>query len=138
MTVACVTAGEVEQKRNTTMTTATLTWRDIPPNSIVRLLGEDGDRLHPRDIHDPEWLARQFEIPLEMLPVSEIVADESRGITIMREGRPARCAQGVVGGDLIDAIANGLGVGRPANARRGYSGGRCDLAASIVKHLRTT
>jgi hypothetical protein len=121
----------------TTMTMTTTTWRDFPADTLILLLGEQGYGLHPRDIYDPEWLARQFEIPLELLPVSEFVADESRGITIMNAGRPAQCAQAVVAGDLIDAIAAGLGVKRPADARPGYSGSRFDLAAAIVKHLKT-
>lgn len=120
------------------MTTATTTWKDIPPEYIVSMLGEDGCGFHPRDILDPGWIAERWGIPLELLPANEIIADESRGIMLERGGKPVRCAQGVVAGDLIDAIAEGLGVPWPADSRRGYSGGRFDLAAAIVKHLRTT
>lgn len=119
------------------MTAATLTWRDIPREKIVRLLGDNGDGFHPRDIADPGWISNQFEIPLELLPVEEIIADQHACITLYRDGKPVKCMQGVVAGDLIDAIAEGLGVPWPADARRGYSGGRFDLAAAIVKHLRT-
>lgn len=118
------------------MTTAMTAWRDIPCENIVRLLGEDGCGFHPRDIVDPALIAEKFGIPLELLPCEEIIADEGRGIVLYRDGKPVRCMQGVVAGDLIDAIAEGLGVAWPADARRGYSGGRFDLAAAIVKQLK--
>ena len=113
------------------------TWRGVPADKLVRLLGEKGDGFHPRDICDPGWIADEFGIPLELLPVEEILADESRGIVLRKDGQPVAYMQGVVAGDLIDAIAAGLGVEWPADARRGYSGGRFDLAAAIVKHLQT-
>lgn len=118
------------------MATMTTTWRDIPSENIVRLLGENGTGFHPRDICDPAWIASRFDIPLDLLPVGEILADEARGITVSRDGKPVRYVQGVVAGDLIDAIAKGLGIARPADARNGYSGGRLDLAAEIVRRIK--
>ena len=119
------------------METAAATWRDIPPGDIIRLLGDDGYGLHPRDICDPVWIHQEFDIPFELLPVEEIVADTSRGITLERQGKAVKCAQAVVAGDLIDAIAAGFCVPWPSDARRGYSGGRFDLAAAIVAHLKS-
>lgn len=118
------------------MATAATTWQDIPADKLIRLLGDNGDGFHPRDICEPGWIAREFDIPLELLPVEEILADASRGIHLERDGQPIAYMQGVVAGDLIDAIADGLGVKPPADTRRGYSGGRFDLAAAIVKHLK--
>jgi hypothetical protein len=119
------------------MTTATATWHDVPKDALIRLLGSDGCGFHPRDIADPAWIADTFGIPFELLPVTEIIADERRGIVLpLKNGQPVRCAQGVVAGDLIDAIAAGLGVEWPKDARRGYSGGRFDLAAAIVTHIK--
>jgi hypothetical protein len=120
------------------MTTTATTWQDVPKENVIRLLGERGDGFHPRDICDPLWIVEQFGIPLELLPVEEIIADQSRGIYLERNGKPVACMQGVVAGDLIDAIAAGLDIEWPADARRGYSGGRFDLAAAIVNRLRTT
>lgn len=118
------------------METTAVTWRDIPRGKLIRLLGENGDGFHPRDICDPAWIHDKFDIPLELLPVKEIMADTSAGIYLERDGQPVACSQGVVAGDLIDAIADSLGVESPADARSGYSGGRFDLAAAIVKHLK--
>lgn len=120
------------------MTATVTTWRGIPADKLIRLLGEKGDGFHPRDICDPAWIHDKFGIPLELLPVDEIVADADRGIHLERNGKPVACMQGIVAGDLIDAIAAGLAVEWPADARRGYSGGRFDLAAAIVKHLKAT
>lgn len=113
------------------------TWRDVPAEGLINLLGPRGDELHPRTICDPELIASFYGIPLDLIPVREILADESRGIVFRTvDGKPARYVQGVVAGDLIDSIAKGFAVKRPANARRGYSGGRLDLAAAIVEHLK--
>ena len=118
------------------MTATATAWRDIPADNLIRLLGENGGGFHPRDICDPAWIHDKFGIPLELLPVDEIVADVTRGIYLERNGKPVACMQGVVAGDLIDAIADGLAVERPAGASRGYSGGRFELAAAIVKQLK--
>jgi hypothetical protein len=117
------------------MATATVTWRDIPPRDIVRLLGENGDGFHPRDICDPEWIHREFGIPLEVLPVEELVTGEDP-VYLECDGKPVAYTQGVVAGHMISDIAKALGVARPAGARQGFSGGLFDLAAAIVKHLK--
>ena len=87
------------------MTATVTSWRDIPADKLIRLLGENGDGFHPRDICDPAWIHDKFGIPLELLPVDEIVADADRGIHLERNGKPVACMQGIVAGDLIDAIA---------------------------------
>lgn len=118
------------------MTTTTATWADVPRDNLIRLLGEKGTGFHPRDICSPEWIASKFGIPLELVPCDEIIADENRGIVLKHNGKPVRAAHGTVAGDLIDAIAAGLGVEMPEDTPRGYSGGRMRLALAIVEHLR--
>ena len=112
------------------------TWGDVPADKLIRLLGDQGDGFNPRDICDPAWINDEFGIPLELLPVEEIIADEAAGIRLVRNGKPVACMQGVVAGNMIDAIAKALCVPWPADARRGYSGGRFDLAAAIVNKLK--
>jgi hypothetical protein len=109
------------------------TWLDVPVDCLVDLLGTNGTALHPRSIWGPDELASQFRIPLELLPVKELVADES--VTLFRDGRTVAAAHGVVAGDLIDAIAKGLGVRMPGDAPRGYSGSRWALAEAVVRRL---
>jgi hypothetical protein len=111
------------------------TWRDIPADKLIRLLGENGDGFHPRDICDPSWIHENFDIPLEVLPVEEFVAGEDP-VYLECNGKPVACMQGVVAGHMISDIAKALGVRMPANARKGFSGGLFDLAAAIVEHLR--
>ena len=118
------------------MTATATTWRDIPADKLIRLLGENGDGFHPRDICEASWIHEQFDIPLEVLPVEELVADEEYGIYLERGGKPVACMQGVVAGHMICDIAKALGVTRPADARQGFSGGVFDLAAAIVKQLK--
>ena len=119
------------------MATTVSTWRDIPPSKLIQLLGEKGGGFHPRDICDPAWVHDKFGIPFELLPVKEIVADAAAGIYFERGGKSVACMQGLVAGDLIDAIAEGLGVKRPTDAPRGYSGSRFALAAAVVEHLES-
>jgi hypothetical protein len=109
------------------------TWLDVPADRVVDLLGADGTALHPRSIWGPEDLASRFGIPLELLPVSELVSGES--VTLRHDGRQVAAARGVVAGDLIDAIAKGLGVRMPVGAPRGYSGSRWALAEAVVQRL---
>lgn len=61
-------------------------------------------------------------------------ADRDR-VVLYREGRRVAAMQGVVAGDLVDAIAKGLGVRMPQDAPRGYSGSRRALAAAVVRQL---
>ena len=112
------------------------TWANVPRKNLIRLLGKKGDGFHPRDIVEPEWIVRKFGVPFELLPVEEIIADESVGIVLYRNGKPVRAMQGVVAGDLIESIARGLGVKTPQDAPSGYSGRRMRLALAIVEHLR--
>lgn len=112
------------------------TWRDIPAEKLIRLLGEDGDGFHPRDIVDPLWIHEKFDIPLEVLPVEELVTGVDP-VYLECDGKPVACKQGVVAGHMISDIAKALGVARPAGAQQGFSGGLFDLAAAIVKHLQT-
>ena len=112
------------------------TWRDIPAEKLIRLLGEGGDGFHPRDICDPIWIHEKFDIPLEVLPVEELVTGKDP-VYLSRNGKSVVCMQGVIAGHMISDIAKALGVARPAGARQGFSGGLFDLAAAIVKHLQT-
>ncbi len=117
---------------------ATVSWSDIPAATVITLLGDDGRGFHPRDIWDPQEISQRFSVPLELLPVSELKADEAAGVVLYREGKRVQFMQGVVAGDLIDAVAEGLGVEIPADAPRGYSGSRIAIAAAIVKRLKKT
>ena len=119
------------------MATTVSTWRDIPSSKLLQLLGGKGGGFHPRAICDPAWVHDEFGIPFELLPVKEIVCDAEEGVYLERDGKPVACMQGLVAGDLIDAIAEGLGVKRPADAPRGYSGSRFALAAAVVEHLES-
>lgn len=117
-----------------------VTWKDVPVDRLVVLLGDDGCSLDPRDIWSPDGLASRFGIPLELLPVSELLEnvhpDACRDrVVLYREGRRVAAMQGVIAGDLIDAIAKGLGVWMPQDAPAGYSGSRRALAAAVVRQL---
>jgi len=114
----------------------TTTWGAIPARLLIDLFGERGDNYHPRDIVKPGVLSEKYGLPPLLLPVMEIIANADRGIVLFGDdGKRVAAMQGVVIGDLIDAIAEGLGVAMPSDAPRGYSGSRLELAAAIVRHV---
>lgn len=117
---------------------ATTTWKDIAADLLIDLFGEHGDNYHPRDIFKPSVLTDEHGLPPSLLTVKEIVASNAPAGTVLfgDDGKEVAAMQGVVVGDLIDAIAEGLGVAMPRNAPRGYSGSRLQLAAAIVRHLK--
>ena len=117
-------------------------WADVPASSIVSCLGEKGENYHPRDIIRPEDLNERWGIPYELLPVDEYLAnagEEGTQVALFApDGKPIAAMQGVVIGDLIDAIAVGLkplGFEFPKGLQRGYSGSRFQIAEAIVGFL---
>jgi len=114
------------------------TWSAIPADVLIGLLGERGDRYHPRDIVKPSVLTDRYGLPPSLLPVMEIVTSSAPAGTVLfgDDGSKVAAMQGVVVGDLIDAIAKGLGVAMPIDAPRGYTGSRLELAAAIVGHVK--
>ncbi len=115
-------------------------WSEIPARVLIDFLGDKGDASHPRHIFKPSVLTDEHRLPAELLPVKEIVASNAPTGTVLfgDDGREVAAMQGVVVGDLIDAIAEGLGVAMPTDAPRGYSGSRLKLAAAIVRHVKAT
>lgn len=118
----------------------TASWRDIPADAVLRLLGVHGDRFTPRSIVSAQRLIADYGLPPELLPVSELVAGDTKngmGVMLWNDcGHPVAAMQGVVVGDLIDAIAKGLGVPMPKDAPCGYSGSRWALAGAVTQHVR--
>ena len=116
------------------------TWNEVPAHLLIDLFGERGDNYHPRDIFKPSVLTEKHGLPPSLLPVKEIVSSNAPAGTVLfgDDGRGVAAMQGVVVGDLIDAIADGLGVAMPTDAPRGYSGSRLELAAAIVRHAKAT
>jgi len=113
------------------------TWREVPTATIVRLLGFNGVGFHPRDIVKPHDLEDRYKVPSRLLPVRELVLNACPTGTVLLgdNGSPVFAMQGVVIGDLIDAIAEGLGVRLPADAPAGYAASRFALAKAIVMHV---
>lgn len=123
------------------------TWRDVPAEKLIALLSalfsKDGVLINA--IFEPSWAAEQFNIPFELLPVSEILnakfsdlrkPNGSREITFLSartlpRDRTIAYAQGVCVMDLVISIAKGLGIKRAQRSR-----GIPDLAAAIVGHLK--
>lgn len=122
------------------MTPPTTTWRDVPAANLIDLLGGDEADVHPGAVWLPDWLAEQFGIPLELLPVSEIVADPDRGIgPLTVAGRTVGAVHGVIEHRLILAIGRGLGIVTvPGETPRDAESLTRALAKQIVRHLRET
>lgn len=112
-------------------------WKEIPGTVLISLFGENGNEIDPRGIYPPKWLMDQFGIPLELLPAKELIADPEAFISLRdSKGNQVKAMQGIVGADLIDAVAEGLGISPPEDSPRGFSGYRFALANSIVSKLK--
>ena len=117
------------------MATASRVWQEIPAEKIIGLFGEP---MHPHDLFDPLRIADELGITVDLLPVVEVMADYECGQRLNMNGKRLFYMSAVAGGDLIDAIAAGLGITSPIDASGNYRAQRVARAAEIVRRLKAS